>query len=265
VAALEVVAGQIRETFSAPFDYLQPLDEILEFPQVELSSLADRVFADHNQNGMQDENEPGFGGIAVKLFGVGSGESTFVESVESDDDGYYSFYNLSAGEYAIQVDQLPEAFDLGRFQAGDNPLIDSDVRSRTGSSNVITLTTSQHLRDLDIALRQVTFEWVNPNQIDDVNDDGEVTALDALLIINEMSRRGGDESLSADRALGEFYYDVTGDGEISALDALRVINAIGRERAVAIDSEWEGKPRTTGFTSNSSRSYPYTVSRSLRR
>jgi len=68
----------------------------------------------------------------------------------------------------------------------------------------------------------------NPNNIYDVNDDGRVTALDALLIINSLSRHGAGPISgfpSPDR-----FYDVNGDGRITALDALLVINFLNRQR-----------------------------------
>ena len=73
----------------------------------------------------------------------------------------------------------------------------------------------------------------NPIRRSDVNGDGNVTALDALLIINELSvGRFRDELGSIkwtviDSELPAFY-DQNGDGNITALDALRVINELNR-------------------------------------
>lgn len=67
----------------------------------------------------------------------------------------------------------------------------------------------------------------NPLQPLDVNRDGNVSALDALRVINAMGR---SENGVADpsTSIGNFI-DVSGDGQGTALDALRVINAMGRE------------------------------------
>ncbi len=62
---------------------------------------------------------------------------------------------------------------------------------------------------------------------EDVNDDGEVSAVDALIIINSMNRNGGDNDLQ--------FTDVNNDGRRSALDALRVINRLGRDRNGTVD------------------------------
>ncbi|MGI9473691.1 MAG: peroxidase family protein [Rubripirellula sp.] len=59
---------------------------------------------------------------------------------------------------------------------------------------------------------------------EDVNGDGWVTAVDALVIINQLNRwRWGDQSPSHREM------DVDGNGGVSSLDALRVINRMRRE------------------------------------
>jgi hypothetical protein len=66
----------------------------------------------------------------------------------------------------------------------------------------------------------------------DVNDDGDVTAIDALQVINRLNRAGnvtGIPVLPTDT--GPPYYDVTGDLVITALDAFRVINELSRRDA----------------------------------
>ncbi|WP_044253122.1 Ig-like domain-containing protein [Rhodopirellula sp. SWK7] len=59
----------------------------------------------------------------------------------------------------------------------------------------------------------------------DVNGDNLVTAVDALIVINEMTRReaSGETAASSDRV---YYHDVNGDGYVTAVDALQVINQL---------------------------------------
>ncbi|QDT03916.1 Dockerin type I repeat protein [Rubripirellula lacrimiformis] len=70
----------------------------------------------------------------------------------------------------------------------------------------------------------------NPSEFNDVNDDGFVTAIDALLVINRLARDSDGDGripvISTDR--GPNYYDVSGDQSITSLDALRVINELSR-------------------------------------
>jgi hypothetical protein len=64
----------------------------------------------------------------------------------------------------------------------------------------------------------------------DVNNDGTVSPIDALLIINQMNRFGTSaEGESAAAAATNLYFtDVNGDSTTSALDALQVINYLTR-------------------------------------
>lgn len=59
---------------------------------------------------------------------------------------------------------------------------------------------------------------------EDVNNSGDVTPIDALIVINAMNRQGQ----GIGQGDGEMFTDVNNDGRRSALDALRVINRIGR-------------------------------------
>ena len=96
------------------------------------------------------------------------------------------------------------------------------LRATTLSGNVI----------IDIALPNA---WHNVVQASDINNNGQVTAVDALLIINELGRNAYSDpssgmldspGLPADWA--DTYYDQNNDGSVSALDALRVINQLAR-------------------------------------
>jgi hypothetical protein len=78
--------------------------------------------------------------------------------------------------------------------------------------------------------------WQNFLRAGDVNNDGNVTAGDALRIINELARRrfsDGDTPDLQDPLLVETwpnaYFDHNGDDRATALDALRVINDLARQ------------------------------------
>lgn len=60
----------------------------------------------------------------------------------------------------------------------------------------------------------------------DVNGDDRVTALDALLVINDLSRNGARRLAFSERV--GLRVDVNADGSVSSLDALLVINGIAR-------------------------------------
>ncbi|TWU51962.1 CARDB domain-containing protein [Rubripirellula reticaptiva] len=84
--------------------------------------------------------------------------------------------------------------------------------------------------------------WTNQSNPYDVNEDAQVTALDALNIINELSLRRFIDPTSGHvqfRITPAFSYDVNGDFQITALDALQVINRLGR---TATESELQNGP-----------------------
>lgn len=71
--------------------------------------------------------------------------------------------------------------------------------------------------------------WQNPNYPTDVNDDGYLTSLDALIIINFLNLYGPRTLTSADLPPSVIkYLDVDGNGVVSSLDAVRVINDLNK-------------------------------------
>jgi len=70
------------------------------------------------------------------------------------------------------------------------------------------------------------FPWRNAVNHLDVNNDGRVTALDALSLINELNRNGAHALDPNITTPPTWYWDVNGDNRITALDALTVINYI---------------------------------------
>jgi hypothetical protein len=67
--------------------------------------------------------------------------------------------------------------------------------------------------------------YQNPVNPLDVNHDGHVTAIDALIIINELNANG-THALAPPTGTPTYYFDVNGDNLVSPLDALLVINAL---------------------------------------
>ena len=66
--------------------------------------------------------------------------------------------------------------------------------------------------------------WRNPLNINDVNHSGDVTPLDALVIINALRLPSGVPSLTGAPSATDSFLDVNGDGTLSSTDALQVIN-----------------------------------------
>jgi hypothetical protein len=70
----------------------------------------------------------------------------------------------------------------------------------------------------------------NPLTPFDVDRNGNIQPLDALRIINEITRRGSGAIAipTNDAEANRPYFDVSGDMQLTAADALRVINALSR-------------------------------------
>ena len=73
-----------------------------------------------------------------------------------------------------------------------------------------------------------TNDWHNENLPEDVNNDGIVSPLDALHVINELNQNGSYE-LPESKPDGETQVDVNGDGWLSPADAIQVINTLNAE------------------------------------
>ena len=68
----------------------------------------------------------------------------------------------------------------------------------------------------------------NPNMFNDVNADGFVTAIDALLIVNFVGRSGGGSIEVLPSDVGPNFFDANGSRTITTLDALAVIQELER-------------------------------------
>jgi hypothetical protein len=76
--------------------------------------------------------------------------------------------------------------------------------------------------------------WQNPAEPLDVNNNGFITGLDALLIINKLNTSGPEVLPATPPPAPFFFYDVSGDGRMTALDALMVINHLNDAAAMQV-------------------------------
>ena len=102
-----------------------------------------------------------------------------------------------------------------------------------------------HRLNQDAAIVEIsnTRLFQNPLTSQDANRDNDVTARDAIQIINALSGQRGPLFLPDVLADPHVYLDVSGDVVLSALDALQVINEMARRT----DSEGESIAVTTSF------------------
>lgn len=74
-------------------------------------------------------------------------------------------------------------------------------------------------------------KFQNPVLRHDVNNDGRVSAVDALMVLNALGRSSTTELDPSQAEPGGIFHDVNGDYAITALDALDVINSLGQSRS----------------------------------
>jgi uncharacterized protein (DUF2141 family) len=72
-----------------------------------VSSIGDTVFNDTNGNGVQDQGEPGIGGVTINLR---DSSGNIVTTTTTNSNGNYSFPNLAPGNYTVSVPNPPAGF-----------------------------------------------------------------------------------------------------------------------------------------------------------
>ncbi len=80
-----------------------------------------------------------------------------------------------------------------------------------------------------------TNTWRNPAQPLDVNADGQITALDVLLVVNWLNTTGAGQlgAAPSPSSPGFVYIDVNGDNFVTAVDALQVVNYLNSHAQAA--------------------------------
>ncbi|MGK7865696.1 SdrD B-like domain-containing protein [Falsiroseomonas sp. E2-1-a20] len=93
-------------------------------------SIGDRVWADRDGDGQQDAEEPGIGGVTVRLLGT---SGAVIAITTTDASGFYLFDGLRPGDYAVRF-KTPAGHTPTLRDAG-NDATDSDAapNGRTGT------------------------------------------------------------------------------------------------------------------------------------
>lgn len=134
--------------------------------------IGDRVWEDLNKNGLQDDGEPGIGGIEViifRSFGVP------FDTVFTNSEGIYKFTELRQGLYFIQF-MIPQTFTITLTDQGVNDDIDNDA-DETGTTPLISLASGAELTSVDCgifqsmaSLRSVVWEDLNGDGVRQSNE-----------------------------------------------------------------------------------------------
>ena len=173
-------------------------------------------------------------GLFGRLDSVGDRRRRVTEAwTLTADDGAYSLPVRQAGTYRInQI--VPDSF------AQTLPIGDA--------GHDVTIAVGQTIGGVNFANASVDQRsWQNTGSPLDVDDDGFIAPIDALLIINELN-----EPMHRDPTTGLLpppppvvpaYFDVNGDGFVSAADAVLIINRLNQNEnpAAAVPAEGEGE------------------------
>ncbi|HDX9578060.1 TPA: isopeptide-forming domain-containing fimbrial protein [Bacillus pseudomycoides] len=102
--------------------------------KVPFLKLGDRVWEDHNRNGIQDQGEKGIEGVRVQLLNK---DGNVLKEVKTDKEGNYLFEGLTETTYRVQV-VAPSGYVFTSKQGGQDVMADSNV-SENGVTDYITL------------------------------------------------------------------------------------------------------------------------------
>lgn len=89
------------------------------------TGLGDFVWFDENANGIQDGNEKGLAGVTVTVYNG----SIHMQCAVTDQNGYYTFPNLQAGNYNIEYATLPSGRIFTAPNIGSDDSSDCDIVS----------------------------------------------------------------------------------------------------------------------------------------
>jgi hypothetical protein len=116
--------------------------------------LGNRVWLDQNADGVQSPEEPGVGGVCVKLY---NGEGQLIQETSSDSNGYYAF-NVGPGTYSVEFFK-PEGWEFTEPNVKlENK--DSDADQVTGRIDAVQVEADVRLWDAGLILPSGTMSLI---------------------------------------------------------------------------------------------------------
>ncbi|MDO4283679.1 MAG: Cna B-type domain-containing protein, partial [Clostridia bacterium] len=109
------------------------IDKVIE------RKISGRVFEDKNQNGIKEETEELLSGIKVRLLDKQGNEAidvegSKVESVTTDENGYYEFSSLPKGEYIVEFLVDGTKYEATKKLVGEDETINSNINAVKNNS-----------------------------------------------------------------------------------------------------------------------------------
>lgn len=139
------------------------------------AEIGDRVFLDSNRNKVQDNGEPGIGGVIVELY-TGVLCDQLVSSQTTENDGSYLFDGLTPGHYCVLVPENPI----------DNPALSGLTRTTDTNPFDRTLAPNESYLDADFGYVGTgvigDFVWYDGDG-DGVQDNGENGISNVVIVL----------------------------------------------------------------------------------
>ncbi len=177
---------------------------LVNLPPPLLASVGDKVWKDLNDNGQQDTDEPGVGGITVNLWTDDDGDGTpdtLIDSTSTDSDGMYGFTDLDPSlTYIVEFVNDPAMNMPFTDQGVGDPASDSNADPDSGLTGPINLAPGENNNTIDAGL-------VVPPGNEDASL-GDYVWIDS----NEDGIQGPDEPPVASLRV-RLFIDTDGDGE----------------------------------------------------
>lgn len=163
--------------------------------------------------------------------------SMIVQPSDQPDMGYHWWSNIRgtipAGATNVWAEAMVKVSGSGVVEIGVDYQGPSGIRNGSGSGFTTFASPDWKIitaGKLDSAPPPSQHPWQNALNPLDVNADGVLTGLDALLVINELKGSAGGPIPAAPAASPPFL-DVSGDNFVTSLDALIVIHALNEAAA----------------------------------
>jgi len=101
-------SGGYSGTYNVP---LGKINDTIDAGLYQLASIAGTVFADANNNGLQDNGETGIAGVTLTITGTDGQGTPVSRTTTTDADGTYNFADLVPGTYTVSETQPTAYFD----------------------------------------------------------------------------------------------------------------------------------------------------------
>ncbi|MBX7243486.1 MAG: carboxypeptidase regulatory-like domain-containing protein, partial [Bacteroidia bacterium] len=152
------------------------IDAGIYFLDMLKASIGDYVWNDLNQDGIQNQGEPGVEGVKVMLY---DDLGNYLTETTTDVFGRYIFTNLTASVYSLSFTDIPSGWSISNANAGVNDELDSDINS-LGVIDSVLISAGDRQMSLDAGIFNPlagtasigNYVWMDTNQ-DGIQNAGE--------------------------------------------------------------------------------------------